>query len=83
MTVLMGSVSNFLIDVFHGTQGLGPNPTINASTIFIIFAKFFYLFILSLILGIAFGLGGAFMLKQCDASSTPQVRFQAATKLAE
>lgn len=55
-------------------QGLGPNPTINGATIFIIFAKFFYLFILSLILGIAFGLGGAWMLKKCDASSTPQVK---------
>ena len=60
-----------------GLQGLGPSPTIDGATIFIIFAKFFYLFILSLILGTAFGLGGAWMLKKCDASSTPQVRIAA------
>ncbi|KAK9838031.1 hypothetical protein WJX74_010028 [Apatococcus lobatus] len=60
------------VALLHVVEGLGPSPTINGATIFIIFAKFFYLFILSLILGIAFGLGGAWMLKQCDASSTPQ-----------
>ena len=56
-------------------QGLGMDAQqpLRGTTILIVFAKFFYLFVASLLLGLLFGLGTSWLLKVSKANSTPQV----------
>ncbi|KAK9823397.1 hypothetical protein WJX72_002484 [[Myrmecia] bisecta] len=60
------------VALMHTVEGLGETPTINFATVCLIFGKFSYLFIISLLMGVAFGLAGALLVKKCNASSTPQ-----------
>ena len=54
-------------------QRLGIEPKMNARTVALIFGKFLYLFLASLILGLVLGLFSALLLKKYNVSQTPQV----------
>lgn len=54
-------------------QAFSRNPQMNAGTIFGILGEFIYLFIASCLLGAAFGLVVAILLKYMHANSIPQV----------
>ena len=45
----------------------------NLKTVAIIFGKFFYLFCLSMVMGLACGFASSLLLKKFPASGTPQV----------
>ena len=55
-------------------QRLGIEPKMNATTVGIIFGKFLYLFLASLLMGLVLGLFSALLLKNFNVSQTPQVR---------
>lgn len=54
-------------------QRLGDTPKMNAGTVGVIFGKFLYLFIASLLMGLVLGLLSALLLKRYNVSHTPQV----------
>lgn len=54
-------------------QRLGIEPKMNAATVAIIFGKFLYLFLASLLMGLLLGLFSALLLKNFNVSQTPQV----------
>ena len=62
-------------------QRLGIEPKMNAATVGLIFGKFLYLFLASLLMGLLLGLFSALLLKNFNVSQTPQVTLvmQAAT----
>ena len=54
-------------------QRLGIEPKMNAATVALIFGKFLYLFLASLLMGLLLGLFSALLLKNFNVSQTPQV----------
>ena len=54
-------------------QRLGIEPKMNAATVGLIFGKFLYLFLASLLMGLLLGLFSALLLKNFNVSQTPQV----------
>ena len=54
-------------------QALEPEGSLGMDTVVAILGKFLYLFAASLILGLCFGLGTAFLLKTLKCQSSPQV----------
>ena len=54
-------------------QRLGIEPKMDAATVGLIFGKFLYLFLASLVLGLVLGLFSALLLKKFNVSQTPQV----------
>ena len=58
-----------------GVQRLGIEPKMNAATVALIFGKFLYLFLASLLMGLLLGLFSALLLKNFNVSQTPQVIF--------
>ena len=57
-------------------QGLGPEPSLTFLVVMKIFGKFAYLFVMSLLMGAAFGLMVALLLKKYNVSTYPQVCFK-------
>lgn len=57
-------------------QALKGTEVLNASTVVAILAKFLYLFVASMGLGLAFGLGTSWLMKIFKSNSTPQVTSQ-------
>lgn len=57
-------------------QALEPEGSLGMDTVVAILGRFLYLFAASLILGLCFGLGTAFLLKTLQCQSSPQVRFR-------
>ena len=55
-------------------QGLGPEPSMTFSVVMKIFGKFAYLFVVSLLMGLGFGLMVALLLKKYNVSTYPQAR---------
>lgn len=54
-------------------QGLGSEPSMTFGVVMKIFGKFAYLFVVSLLMGVAFGLVVALLLKKYNVSTYPQV----------
>ena len=54
-------------------QGLGAEPSMTFLVVMKIFGKFAYLFVVSLLMGVAFGLVVALLLKKYNVSTYPQV----------
>lgn len=54
-------------------QALGSDIELHSTTVFSIFAKFLYVFVASLVVGLTFGLGTAVLLKVLKSNSSPQV----------
>lgn len=54
-------------------QGLGAEPSMTFLVVMKIFGKFAYLFVVSLLMGVAFGLMAALLLKKYNVSTYPQV----------
>lgn len=55
-------------------QRLGETPKMNMATVVTIFGKFLYLFAISLLLGLIFGLFCSLLLKKFNVPHAPQVR---------
>lgn len=60
-------------NVLSVLQRLGIEPKMDAATVGLIFGKFLYLFLASLVLGLVLGLFSALLLKKFNVSQTPQV----------
>ena len=60
-------------DARSALQRLGIEPKMNAATVGLIFGKFLYLFLASLLMGLLLGLFSALLLKNFNVSQTPQV----------
>ena len=55
-------------------QALDGTEVLNAGTVSAILVKFLYLFVASMGLGLAFGLGTSWLMKTFKSNSTPQVQ---------
>jgi len=62
------------VTMSSAVQRLGIEPKMNAATVGLIFGKFLYLFLASLLMGLVLGLFSALLLKNFNVSQTPQVR---------
>lgn len=54
-------------------QALSGTEDLKAAIVADIFIKFLYLFVASMVLGLAFGLGTSWLMKSFKSNSTPQV----------
>ncbi|CAL5219929.1 g1861 [Coccomyxa viridis] len=60
------------VALLRTVQRLGIEPKMNAATVGLIFGKFLYLFLASLLMGLLLGLFSALLLKNFNVSQTPQ-----------